>query len=150
MDQDDARTAKESLELVFLMSYILGAGLDRHTLCVLVAICDLGLKPKALAVVVKRYVLIINLMSDWHTIIRLLIAFTVNSTLRSEYLWNNHFLFNDICRYKILFKVEYNISIKYYVYTRLLNLCLFFLFFSLNLLLARDQKLLKNVMITEI
>ncbi|PWA53859.1 atGCP3 interacting protein 1 [Artemisia annua] len=55
MDQDAARTAKESLELVFLMSYILGTGLDRHTLSVLIAICDLGLKPKALAVVVKRF-----------------------------------------------------------------------------------------------
>ena len=51
MDQDAARAAKESRELVFPMSNILGTGMDTHTLSVLIALCDLGLKPKALATV---------------------------------------------------------------------------------------------------
>ncbi|KAL8259548.1 hypothetical protein R6Q59_027501 [Mikania micrantha] len=55
MDQDAARTAKESLELVFQMSNILDTGLDRHTLSVLIALCDLGLNPEALAAVVKEF-----------------------------------------------------------------------------------------------
>ncbi|KAK9068380.1 hypothetical protein SSX86_012493 [Deinandra increscens subsp. villosa] len=55
MDQDAARTATESLELVFQMSNILDTGLDRHTLSVLIALCDLGLNPEALAAVVKEF-----------------------------------------------------------------------------------------------
>ncbi|KAI7725235.1 hypothetical protein M8C21_005641 [Ambrosia artemisiifolia] len=55
MDQDAARTAKESLELVFQMSNILDTGLDRHTLSVLIALCDLGVNPEALAAVVKEF-----------------------------------------------------------------------------------------------
>nr|GEW27378.1 mitotic-spindle organizing protein 1A-like [Tanacetum cinerariifolium]GEX50999.1 mitotic-spindle organizing protein 1A-like [Tanacetum cinerariifolium] len=55
MDQDAARTSRESLELVFQMSNILGTGLDRHTLSVLIALCDLGLNPEALAAVVKEF-----------------------------------------------------------------------------------------------
>ncbi|XP_076935090.1 mitotic-spindle organizing protein 1A-like [Bidens hawaiensis] len=55
MDQDAARTAKESLELVFQMSNILETGLDRHTLSVLIALCDLGFNPEALAAVVKEF-----------------------------------------------------------------------------------------------
>ena len=55
MDQDAAQTARESLELVFQMSNILGTGLDRHTLSVLIALCDLGLNPEALAAVVKEF-----------------------------------------------------------------------------------------------
>ncbi|KAD6453840.1 hypothetical protein E3N88_08546 [Mikania micrantha] len=55
MDQDAACTAKESLELVFQMSNILDTGLDRHTLSVLIALCDLGLNPEALAAVVKEF-----------------------------------------------------------------------------------------------
>ncbi|KAI3743592.1 hypothetical protein L1987_61302 [Smallanthus sonchifolius] len=55
MDQDAARTARESLELVFQMSNILDTGLDRHTLSVLIALCDLGLNPEALAAVVKEF-----------------------------------------------------------------------------------------------
>ncbi|KAH0874754.1 hypothetical protein HID58_072116 [Brassica napus] len=47
-------TARESLELVFRMSNILDTGLDRHTLSVLIALCDLGLNPEALAAVVKE------------------------------------------------------------------------------------------------
>ncbi|RID55018.1 hypothetical protein BRARA_G02301 [Brassica rapa] len=54
MDQEAAETARESLELVFRMSNILDTGLDRHTLSVLIALCDLGLNPEALAAVVKE------------------------------------------------------------------------------------------------
>ncbi|CAI0627892.1 unnamed protein product [Linum tenue] len=36
------------------MSNILDTGLDRHTLSVLIALCDLGLNPEALAAVVKE------------------------------------------------------------------------------------------------
>ncbi|KAI3512249.1 hypothetical protein L1887_19564 [Cichorium endivia] len=55
MDPDAARTARESLELVFQMSNIVDTGLDRHTLSVLIALCDLGLNPEALAAVVKEF-----------------------------------------------------------------------------------------------
>ncbi|KAI3696647.1 hypothetical protein L6452_29095 [Arctium lappa] len=55
MDPEAARTAKESLELVFQMSNILNTGLDRHTLSVLIALCDHGLNPEALAAVVKEF-----------------------------------------------------------------------------------------------
>ncbi|KAB2021260.1 hypothetical protein E1A91_D07G130000v1 [Gossypium mustelinum] len=54
MDPEAARTARESLDLAFHMSNILDTGLDRHTLSVLVALCDLGLNPEALAAVVKE------------------------------------------------------------------------------------------------
>ncbi|CAK9158028.1 unnamed protein product [Ilex paraguariensis] len=49
-----ARTARESLDLLFHMSNILETGLDRHTLSVLIALCDLGLNPESLAAVVKE------------------------------------------------------------------------------------------------
>ncbi|GMY12980.1 mitotic-spindle organizing protein 1B-like [Fagus crenata] len=42
MDPEAARTARESLDLAFHMSNILDTGLDRHTLCVLIALCDLS------------------------------------------------------------------------------------------------------------
>lgn len=54
MDSEAAKTARESLELAFHMSNILETGLDRHTLSVLIALCDLGLNPEALAAVVKE------------------------------------------------------------------------------------------------
>lgn len=54
MDEEASRTARESLELVFRMSNILDTGLDRHTLSVLIALCDLGVNPEALAAVVKE------------------------------------------------------------------------------------------------
>ncbi|KAK9290426.1 hypothetical protein L1049_008596 [Liquidambar formosana] len=54
MDPEAARTARESLDLAFHMSNVLDAGLDRHTLSVLIALCDLGLNPEALAAVVKE------------------------------------------------------------------------------------------------
>ncbi|CAH8359305.1 unnamed protein product [Eruca vesicaria subsp. sativa] len=54
MDKQTAETARDSLELVFRMSNILETGLDRHTLSILIALCDLGLNPEALAAVVKE------------------------------------------------------------------------------------------------
>ncbi|KAI7980502.1 Mitotic-spindle organizing protein 1B [Camellia lanceoleosa] len=54
MDPEAARTARESLDLAFHMSNILDTGLDRHTLSVLIALCDLGQNPEALAAVVKE------------------------------------------------------------------------------------------------
>ncbi|WOH11015.1 hypothetical protein DCAR_0830492 [Daucus carota subsp. sativus] len=54
MDPEASRTARESLDLAFGMSNILDTGLDRHTLSVLIALCDLGINPEALATVVKE------------------------------------------------------------------------------------------------
>ncbi|CAN4085509.1 unnamed protein product [Withania somnifera] len=54
MDPEAARTARDSLELVFHMSNILDTGLDRHTLSLLISLCDLGFNPEALAAVVKE------------------------------------------------------------------------------------------------
>ncbi|GFY82749.1 mitotic-spindle organizing 1B-like protein [Actinidia rufa] len=50
----EARTARESLDLAFHMSNILDTLLDRHTLSLLITLCDLGLNPEALAAVVKE------------------------------------------------------------------------------------------------
>ncbi|GAB2289610.1 hypothetical protein Dimus_023919 [Dionaea muscipula] len=54
MDSEASRTARESLELAFHMSNMLDTGLDRQTLSVLIALCDLGLNPESLATVVKE------------------------------------------------------------------------------------------------
>lgn len=54
MDPAAARTARDSLELVFHMSNILDTGLDRHTLSVLIALCDLGFNPEVLTAVIKE------------------------------------------------------------------------------------------------
>ncbi|PHU23403.1 Mitotic-spindle organizing protein 1 [Capsicum chinense] len=54
MDPEAARTARDSLELVFHMSSILDTGLDRHTLSLLISLCDLGLNPESLAALIKE------------------------------------------------------------------------------------------------
>ncbi|CAN8234993.1 unnamed protein product [Cochlearia groenlandica] len=54
MDQEAEETERDSLEIVFRMSNILETGLDRHTLSVIIALCDLGLNPEALAALVKE------------------------------------------------------------------------------------------------
>ncbi len=46
--------ARESLDIVHMMSNLLGAGLDRQTLAILVALCEHGVNPEALAAVVKE------------------------------------------------------------------------------------------------
>ncbi|XP_065880606.1 mitotic-spindle organizing protein 1A-like [Euphorbia lathyris] len=50
----DEEAARNSLDLAFYMSNILETGLDRHTLSLLVALCELGLNPEALAALVKE------------------------------------------------------------------------------------------------
>ncbi|XP_073275535.1 mitotic-spindle organizing protein 1B-like [Primulina huaijiensis] len=54
MDPEAARTARESLDLVFHMSNILETGLDRHTLSILISLCEIGLNPESLAAVLKE------------------------------------------------------------------------------------------------
>ncbi|XP_068654839.1 mitotic-spindle organizing protein 1A-like [Aristolochia californica] len=54
MDPEAARNARESLDLAFHMSNILETGLDRHTLSILIALCERGFNPEALAAVVKE------------------------------------------------------------------------------------------------
>ncbi|KEH36435.1 mitotic-spindle organizing 1B-like protein [Medicago truncatula] len=54
MDPEAARSARESLDLAFHMSNILDTGLDRHALSILIALCDLGVNPEALAAIVKE------------------------------------------------------------------------------------------------
>uniref|UniRef100_A0A0E0KFE5 Uncharacterized protein n=1 Tax=Oryza punctata TaxID=4537 RepID=A0A0E0KFE5_ORYPU len=49
-----AKQAKESLELAFQMSQILDTGLDRHTLSLLMSLCDRGANPEALAALVRE------------------------------------------------------------------------------------------------
>ncbi|MQL91176.1 hypothetical protein Taro_023781 [Colocasia esculenta] len=50
-----ARNAKESLDMAFQMSNILDTGLDRHTLSLLVALCDRGVNPESLAALVREF-----------------------------------------------------------------------------------------------
>ncbi|XWS65158.1 hypothetical protein CRYUN_Cryun05aG0067700 [Craigia yunnanensis] len=52
--EEAAKAARESLDLAFHISNILDTGLDRHTLSVLIALCNLGLNPEALAAVVRE------------------------------------------------------------------------------------------------
>lgn len=54
MDGEVARTARDSLDFVFHMSNILETGLDRHTISVLIALCEMGLNPESLVAVVKE------------------------------------------------------------------------------------------------
>lgn len=54
MDPEAARTARDSLDLAFHMSNILDSGLDRHTLSILIALCEMGINPESLAAVVKE------------------------------------------------------------------------------------------------
>ncbi|GFP84999.1 mitotic-spindle organizing protein 1b [Phtheirospermum japonicum] len=54
MDPEAARTARDSLDLVFHMSNILETGLDRHTISILIALSEMGLNPESLAAVVKE------------------------------------------------------------------------------------------------
>ncbi|KAL6218177.1 hypothetical protein ACLB2K_011393 [Fragaria x ananassa] len=54
MDADAVKMAWESLVLASQMLSILDTGHDRHTISILIALCDLGLNPEALAAVVKE------------------------------------------------------------------------------------------------
>jgi mitotic-spindle organizing protein 1 len=46
--------AKEALDCLYEMSRILNTGLDRETLAICVSLCEAGVNPEALAVVVKE------------------------------------------------------------------------------------------------
>nr|A9NKD9.1 RecName: Full=Mitotic-spindle organizing protein 1; AltName: Full=Mitotic-spindle organizing protein associated with a ring of gamma-tubulin 1 [Picea sitchensis]ABK21100.1 unknown [Picea sitchensis]ABR16900.1 unknown [Picea sitchensis] len=54
MDRTAAQNARESLDLAFSISNFLQTGLDRHTLSILIALCEHGVNPEALAAVVKE------------------------------------------------------------------------------------------------
>lgn len=54
MDGVAMQRARESLDTVHMMSNLLGTGLDRPTLAILVALCEHGVNPEALAAVVKE------------------------------------------------------------------------------------------------
>lgn len=54
MDPETARTARDSLDLAFQMSNILETGLDRHTLSILIALCDMDLNTEALAAIITE------------------------------------------------------------------------------------------------
>lgn len=47
-------SAKESLDLAYQVSQILGTGLDRHMLSLLIALCDRGVNPEALSALVRE------------------------------------------------------------------------------------------------
>ncbi|XP_078439571.1 mitotic-spindle organizing protein 1A-like [Wolffia australiana] len=50
-----ARNAKESLDLVLQISNILDTGLDRHTLSILIALCERGVNPESLAALIREF-----------------------------------------------------------------------------------------------
>ncbi|KAL4181995.1 hypothetical protein AMTRI_Chr12g273780 [Amborella trichopoda] len=54
MDPLSAQNAKESLDLAFHMSNFLNTGLDRHTLSILISLCERGVNPEAVATLVKE------------------------------------------------------------------------------------------------
>ncbi|KAJ7517676.1 hypothetical protein O6H91_21G034800 [Diphasiastrum complanatum] len=54
MDGAGLQKARESLDIVYLISNLLNTGLDRQTLSILVALCEHGVNPEALAAVVKE------------------------------------------------------------------------------------------------
>ncbi|CAN6459187.1 unnamed protein product [Victoria cruziana] len=54
MDSTASQNARESLDLVLQISNLLNTGLDRHTLSILVDLCERGVNPEALAAVVRE------------------------------------------------------------------------------------------------
>lgn len=54
MDGVGLQQAKEVLNLVLAISNLLNTGLDRQTLAILIALCEHGVNPEALAAVVKE------------------------------------------------------------------------------------------------
>lgn len=52
--QSDQKKANEALGIVCELSNILGTGLDRETLSILIALLETGVNPEALAAVVKE------------------------------------------------------------------------------------------------
>ncbi|KAF3771862.1 Mitotic-spindle organizing protein 1 [Nymphaea thermarum] len=54
MDSAASQNARESLDLVLHISNLLSTGLDRHTLSILVDLCERGVNPEAVAAVVRE------------------------------------------------------------------------------------------------
>ena len=54
MDEMKMQRAKEALDLAYMMSNLLNTGLDRSTLAIIIALCEHGINPEALAAVVKE------------------------------------------------------------------------------------------------
>jgi mitotic-spindle organizing protein 1 len=50
----DPAKARETMDIIYEVSRILNTGLDRHTLSILVGLCEAGVNPEALAAVVKE------------------------------------------------------------------------------------------------
>ncbi|CAM6051881.1 unnamed protein product, partial [Sphagnum tenellum] len=54
MDGVGVQRAREALDIAHVMANLLGTGLDRQTLSILIALCEHGVNPEALAAVVKE------------------------------------------------------------------------------------------------
>lgn len=54
MDALSAQRARETLDIAHEISKLLNTGLDRDTLSILIALCENGVNPEALAAVVKE------------------------------------------------------------------------------------------------
>lgn len=54
MDGVGVARAREALDVVHAMASLIGTGLDRQSLAILIALCEHGVNPEALAAVVKE------------------------------------------------------------------------------------------------
>mmetsp|Transcript_16283 Transcript_16283/g.19032 ORF Transcript_16283/g.19032 Transcript_16283/m.19032 type:complete len:86 (-) Transcript_16283:8-265(-) len=54
MDSLPVREAQQTMDVLFELSQLLNTGLDKTTLSILVSLCENGVNPEALAMVVKE------------------------------------------------------------------------------------------------
>jgi mitotic-spindle organizing protein 1 len=54
MEYSNAQKSSEAFNIVFQISEILDTGLDQETLAILIALCESGVNPEALATLVKE------------------------------------------------------------------------------------------------
>mmetsp|Transcript_7258 Transcript_7258/g.9197 ORF Transcript_7258/g.9197 Transcript_7258/m.9197 type:complete len:81 (-) Transcript_7258:1153-1395(-) len=54
MDSLPIRDAQQTMDVLYELSRLLNTGLDRETLSILVSLCEHGVNPEALAMVVKE------------------------------------------------------------------------------------------------
>mmetsp|Transcript_9574 Transcript_9574/g.10906 ORF Transcript_9574/g.10906 Transcript_9574/m.10906 type:complete len:86 (-) Transcript_9574:769-1026(-) len=54
MDSLPVREAQQTMDVLFELSQLLNTGLDKATLSILVSLCENGVNPEALAMVVKE------------------------------------------------------------------------------------------------
>ncbi|KAK1262648.1 UNC93-like protein 1 [Acorus gramineus] len=54
LESETGRKAQETLELAFQISNLMNTGLDRHTLSILISLCERGVNPEALAALVRE------------------------------------------------------------------------------------------------